>query len=159
MKKPSHIVIIISIFYALLHIIQLEVFPFYHFGMYSEQREIPQSFNVYEIKLDNQVLNYKTLNYRRYVYITNTIKAYDALISSDNTNPSAKIISKYFGLLPLPSLEAYLMKPHRYTDPEAQMRRWLKSIFPGIEHFQVVRKNYIQGEGSTSIVKSHIVLQ
>ena len=149
----------ISILYVTLHVIQLELFPLYHFGMYSEKRTMPEKLISYEIRLDGQLLDYRSLNYRQYTYITNTLNEYDALKSSNNVNPSSHIISKYFDVIPMPAIEAFLLKPHRYENPDAQMRSWLKSVFPGYETIQVIKKERSSGEGSTALLKDQVILQ
>ena len=139
----QHWLKIILVFYAFLHLAQLEVFPFYHFAMYSQRIMPDESFTIYEIKSGDQVINIKDFNYRRYVYLTNTLKAYESMINNGNCNPSSEIIHKYYDILGLKSTSRNMTeKDYCCEDIQVKMKIWLQNYLKTSHNLAVYKKQY-----------------
>ena len=130
-------------FYAFLHIAQIEVFPFYHFAMYSQKMWGKHNFVIYEIQQNDRTLDLSQLNYRRYIYLTNTLKAFEAMQSNEGCHPSSDIITKYYTLLGLEDL-SYKMRNIDYCSDqlEDQMQAWLRRFFETDKQISVYKLIY-----------------
>lgn len=143
MKTTKYLILSILIFYAFLHVVKLEFYPLYTFGMYSETYGPTNEFKIIEIILDGQVLDYNSLNYRKYTYLNNTLKAYDKIIESNsNLAPQADIINKHIEMLPFLTENIFLLKPYKYEDLELNMKAWIKSMFPSAQSIRINKKIY-----------------
>jgi len=160
MKSSKYIIPSIIFFYAILHLAKLEFYPFYTFGMYSEAYGPTDQFEIIEIIIDGQVIDYKSLNYRKYTYLNNTLKAYTKIIDSGiDLAPQANIIKKHLELLAFNRDYNLLLRPYQYEDLESKMKAWLYSIYPSAQSIKLNRKLYELKGIETQLINEQIILQ
>ena len=131
-------------FYALVHILKIEAYPFYMFGMYSEPMQDPD-YQCYSIIVDGKNINEKHLDYRHYTYIMNTVAQYDGILRNDMLHPEAEFISKLteHSGLSKKTLQAPLQSPHFYDKEglKSSMKDWLDKTFKS-KNVQIFKNSY-----------------
>lgn len=134
---------VLVLFYAMLHVAKIEVFPFYHFGMYSlpkPYKEMP--YTSYQVFVDNQAHSFKQTDYRKYTYLKNTLEKYDVIKSNTLHDPNQGIVKKYLHVLGIHSLDQKINSTYHYPNLEQQLKGWL------------VKYLDVNSDQSISIIKS-----
>lgn len=145
--------------YLFLHLIQLEVFPFYLFAMYSDIENPKTEFVDYRIMKDGEEIEYKDWSYRRYIYLRNTLQAYDNIISNDNKNPQADIISKYLDRLYLTGFGDAMEEKHKYINAEQEMKSWLLDFLGYASNYRVYKDQYQWVEDQPALINSVVIVE
>lgn len=152
----KHWIKLALLFYAFLHIAQLEWFPFYHFAMYSQRIHPQTQFTTYTLVTNDESFDFTEINYRRYIYLTNTFKAYDAMRYNQGCHPQAQIISKYFRLLGMEDqAQAIIQKNYCSHSLEADMHMWLEGFTSSPDN-NLYRVTYLWTDNGQPIVKDSI---
>jgi len=126
MKKYLYLVLG---FYFLLHVAKIEVFPLYHFGMYSQYVPYKESpFVSYDVYIDEVKQNFSKEDYRKHTYLMNTIQKYDEISANDFEDSEAEIIRKYLNFIGIKKDEQSL-KTYSYPNLETDMLAWLSRYF------------------------------
>ena len=137
-------------FYLLLHLVKLEIFPFYLFPMYSLPKEPGQEQVVYSIKDKyGKELDLSSMVYRRFVYIHNTLKAYDEVLESEHQRPNVIVVEKFVQRLAMQDnyLGKGLLDQYTVDKVDQKMQAWLSSVLDTEGPFQIDKCLY-QWEGA-----------
>ena len=127
-------------FYLLLHLVKLEIFPFYLFPMYSLPKEPGQEQVVYSIKDKyGKELDLSSMVYRRFVYIHNTLKAYDEVLESEHQRPNVIVVEKFVQRLAMQDnyLGKGLLDQYTVDKVDQKMQAWLSSVLDTEGPFQI----------------------
>lgn len=141
-------------FYALLHLIGLQVFPFYLFAMYSLPLDTPQAHAVYKIydSAGNEV-DLSSYNYRDFVYVHNTIEAYAAIVESPRKSPKIDVIDKFIDRLHIENTSAAekLLDQYSHKDAQVNFQLWLARKLDKSPPFTIQACEYRWIEGKLSL--------
>jgi hypothetical protein len=133
----------VIIFYAFLHIAQIELFPFYHFAMYSQRIDAKENYGVYEIRSGGKIIEIQDFNYRKYVYLNNTLNAFAAMQENQGCHPASELISKYLDLLHLENHAQNLKSDYCVAELDVAMQGWLRKYLGVSQPIEVYRKHFI----------------
>ncbi len=136
--------VVVLIIYAFAHLV-IEIYPFYTFGMFSVPESVHSRYPVIEVYFSGQKEDFGDLDYRRYIYLNNTLVAYDRIMETGQ-HPEAKVISKYLdfsGLSGTPIASLFL-NPHRYDRSvlSSKIKKWLQEFFENEGDVTIVRSTY-----------------
>jgi hypothetical protein len=144
-RKAAIVLVALLSIYMLLHIIKLEVFPLYLFPMYSLPKETGQLQYVYKVKNTNgEEVDFSSIAYRRFVYIHNTLKAYDEVLQSPNQRPNVIVIDKFVQRLGIREkvLGKALLNLYSVQGVDEKMQGWLSRVLEEDGPFQIDKCTY-----------------
>jgi len=114
------------VFYLLLHLAKFEVFPLYHFGMYSDHVEFKETpFVSYEVYVDEVKQNFKEQDYRKHTYLMNSIEKYDEVSMNEKLDADANIVIKYLNFLGI-NKDKHVLQTYTYPELKTDMHHWIK---------------------------------
>lgn len=140
----------ILLFYLLLHLVKLEIFPFYLFPMYSLPKEPGKEQVVYSIKDKyGEELDFSSMVYRRFVYIQNTLNAYNEVLESEHQRPNVIVVEKFVQHLGIQDnhIGKGLLDQYTVDRVDQKMQTWLSSVLDKEGPFQIDKCLY-QWEGA-----------
>lgn len=91
----------VLIFYLIIHVFRLEIFPMYMFAMFSKQEVPKEYYHAYKLYSNDQEIDIKDLDYRKYTVLMNTINQYDDIINNNLLHPETSAIDKFIHRLHL----------------------------------------------------------
>lgn len=71
------------------------------YGMFSKKEQPQQSYHTYKFYNQDQLIDIKKLDFRKYTVLMNTIAQYDAIINNEMEHPEAEAIDKFVNRLHL----------------------------------------------------------
>lgn len=131
--------IIILGLYTMVHIVKLEVFPFYMFAMYSQPEEPKDMYTTINLNrpdvLSDEQGNALSVidrrDYRSYTYLTNTLDQYGGIVTNNMAHPESKVYDKFISRLGLSGsqLDKSFKTPYIYnrTLLDQSLNQWLNS--------------------------------
>lgn len=130
-RKVAIVMAAILSLYLLLHLVKLEVFPLYLFPMYSLPKEAGKEQVVYTVKNKfGEEVDFSSMVYRRFVYIHNTLKAYDEVLESPNQRPDVTVPEKFVQRIGLEDhlIGKRLLDQYTVEDIDQKMQLWLSKV-------------------------------
>ncbi len=159
--KSKYLWIPLLLLYSILHLSKLELYPLCLFGMYSLTIEQgPKDYSIYTIEVDQKVLDYKKLRYKKFLILYNTLKKYDRIINNENIDPAASTLRKTMQRIPGKWLDKRLEGPYHYREAEVELIAWLHRLLdiPESSIITIKKQDYIlTTDHNVSAIDSKII--
>ena len=140
------------------------MYPLYMFAMFSKQEQPREVYFTYSLYSNNEKVNPKQIDFRKYTVLMNTIGQYDDIISNEMIHPESGAIDKFITRLHLDNSQIKNELKHNFifdkTELNSHLGPWIMEYLDlPQEEIRIERESYSWRNKTPQIFNTIIIYE